>query len=159
MSTGQTPYLAMVPSDGSEQQLLPIVDSQEAHRSYIISTWVKSYDALARHLKVSNRYEGLVMTKDVYRDGESRLAEQNWHNSKVIVSPDDEFTIHGWVCSVTGSSGHTLLHVYVPPEFRSMGVGRGLVEYTCGKTYQVMKPWPKTPRGHNVIWNPYNVPS
>jgi hypothetical protein len=29
------------------------------------------------------------------------------------------------------------------------------VEHFLGRSYRVSKPWPKTPTGHHVTWDPY----
>ncbi len=34
-------------------------------------------------------------------------------------------------------------------------MARRLVEKFVGTTYEVSKPWPQTPRGHTVSYNPY----
>lgn len=126
---------------------LPVIPAKPEHRSYILSTWVKSYESSVRRLTVA----GMRIQTDVYRAGESKLAEKYWHISGVLVSPGDEYTIHGWVCASAGR----LWHVYVPPQLRGNGVARELVEQSAGKQYATHKPWPTVPRGHEVTWSPY----
>ena len=86
-----------------------------------------------------------------YGPGESKVAERNWERCHVVTSPGNPFTIHAWVCA----DEHRLWHVYVPPELRGHGVARALVEHYAGTDYRVSKPWPRTPSGHRVLWNPY----
>ncbi len=131
---------------GKELETLPIVQASEQHRSYIISTWVKSYETFNRRIDVC----GMRIPSEVYRTGESKAAELLWSKSHVVTG-DDGFTIHAWIC---GSQGK-LWHVYVPPPLRCIGVARGLVEQYCGATYLVPKPWPTVPKGHHVSYSPY----
>jgi len=133
---------------------LPIQNATKDHRSYILSTWVKSYEAEARRVVCGTASGGyLHIPHDVYRSGESATAERHWEKSKVVTS-DDGYTIHAWVCAEPGA----LWHVYVPPTLRGGGVARELVEAYAGKVYMVSKPWPKhTPGLHNVTYNPYMI--
>lgn len=126
---------------------LPVIKATDEHRSYILSTWVKSYETFARRLLLS----GMRLPQELYRSGESRLAENKWNLSSVVTSPGDSYAIHGWVCGEPGR----LYHVYVPPQLRGCGVARALVESTVGKEYSTHKPWPTTPKGHVVSWSPY----
>ncbi len=87
---------------------------------------------------------------EVYRAGESKAAELLWSKSHVVTG-DDGFTIHAWICGTEGK----LWHVYVPPPLRRIGVARALVESTVGTRYLVCKPWPTTPKGHQVSYSPY----
>lgn len=133
---------------------LPIIKATEEHRAFILATWVRSYESSSRRLQVA----GMRLSAETYRVGESALAESRWPISRVVVSQDDAYTIHGWVCgeapSAAGGPGR-LWHVYVPPNLRGSGVAKGLVESVCGKEYVVHKPWPSTPRSHIVSWSPY----
>lgn len=130
---------------------LPVILAKPEHRSYILSTWVKSYESMVRRLLVG----GMRFPNEEYRAGESRLAEAHWDKANVLVSPGDEYTIHGWVVG----NHSRLYHVYVPPQLRGNGVARALVERVCGVngvyTYSTHKPWPSVPRGHQVTWSPY----
>jgi hypothetical protein len=126
---------------------LPVIPATEQHRAFILATWVRSYESSARKLQLA----GMRIPQDVYRLGESQLSESKWALCRVVVSKDDEYTIHGWVCGEPGR----LWHVYVPPNLRGSGVAKGLVESVCGKEYVVHKPWPSTPRSHTVSWSPY----
>lgn len=123
---------------------LNLIKALPEHRNYIISTWVKSYEKHARKCGFRSEY---------YRAGESKLAEGLWDGAMVAVSGSDPYTVHAWVCGYNGY----LAHVYVPPELRNHGVARALVELVAGKEYSVHKPWPRTPAGHKVTWNPYLV--
>lgn len=139
--------LRLTSPTGDVLEELPIVPAKPEHRAYILSTWVRSYESMARRLLVA----GMRFPTEEYRNGESRLAEAHWDKAKVVVSSADEFTIHAWVCAEPGR----LFHVYVPPALRRSGVARALVESTAGKDYVVHKPWPSIPRGHSVAWSPY----
>jgi len=133
--------------NGELLETLPVIQALPEHRSYILSTWVRSYEAAARRLMVA----GMRLSQETYRSGESKLAERFWELSRVVVSPGDTYTIHGWVAAEQGR----LLHVYVPPQFRASGMARCLVERVAGTEYVVHKPWPTVPRGHQVTWSPY----
>lgn len=136
---------------GRVLETLPVIQARPEHRNYILSTWVKSYEPAVRRLFI-----GPTPTRidpRAYRAGESRLAEQHWAESLVVVSEDDAFTIHGWVCG----GGFHLRHVYVPPTLRQAGMGKGLVGAVCGTEYSVSKPWPGgfQPKDHTCTYNPW----
>ncbi len=134
-------------------QTLPIVKATDEHRSFIISTWVKSYEPHVRKLAISLP-GGPVLRLDpkAYRTGEARAAERHWDKSHVITGSDaDVYTIHGWVCAEEGK----LWHCYVPPALRSAGVAKGLVERFASRNYHVSKPWPNQPSGHQCTYNPW----
>jgi GNAT superfamily N-acetyltransferase len=96
----------------------------------------------------------MAIRPDVYRSGESATAELNW-SSSMVVTGEDGYTIHSWVCFSNGQPGH-LYHVYVPPQLRSEGIAKALVEHFVGKVYTVHKPWPNgIPKGHTVTYNPW----
>ncbi len=130
---------------------LPIIQAEDQHRSFILSTWVRSYEPFIRRLQVA----GMSIKPEDYRAGESFKAEQNWQNTKVVVSPDDPYTVHAWVCGRKEEPQPHLWYVYVPPHLRLKGVGRGLVEAYCGQEYSVSLPWPTQPRNHVVSYNPW----
>jgi len=154
LETGSLITLELRRRDSSGELIdsLPIIRAKLEHRSFIISTWVKSYQSQARRI----RYESMPVPHDVYRDGESLLAELRWKDSHVVVSPGDEFTIHAWICSYSTPGAKRLYHVYVPPLLRSSRVAKSLVEHYVGKEYLVGKPWPNAPpSGHVVHFDPY----
>ena len=166
-SVGSTTSLRLK-AKGTDRVLqeLPIIDAKEEHRNYIISTWVRSFETIARRMVVSSGASLVHLDAAGAKAGESRLSEFHWDKSKVIVSPDDDYTIHGWFSFGvlpggslldTGSSGINglLRHCYVCPSFRGNGICRVVVEHYLGRAYRVSKPWPKTPTGHYVTWDPY----
>jgi hypothetical protein len=132
-------------------QTLPIVPASEEHRSFIISTWVKSYESHARKLIIGPA--NIRVNQAAYRAGEAKVAERHWKKAHVIVSPDDAYTIHGWVCATEGK----LWHCYVPPALRMAGTARGLVLQFAGPRYDVQKPWPYPGafREHTITFNPW----
>ena len=147
--SGDLALLQLVSQSGDLLESLPVIPALHDHRNYILSTWIKSYEATARKLCPF----GLGFNVADYRKGESELAERVWPEAYVITSADDTFTVHGWVCGVPGK----LYHVYVPPKLRNRGIAKGLVSLACGNTYSVHKPWPGNhiPYGHTVTWSPY----
>ncbi len=132
-------------------QTLPVIQATDDHRSFILSTWVRSYEPFARKLVASVGKDLVRCSTEAYRTGEARVAEANWAKSKVVVSEGDQYTIHAWVCCIPGQ----LWHVYVPPQFRGCGLAKALVEEYAGKVYQVSKPWPSQPNTHSVTYNPW----
>lgn len=128
--------------------VLPIIQADERHRSYILSTWVRSYESTVRRLSVF----GMRIRGEDYRAGETRVAEANWANSKVVTNSEG-FTVHAWVCGTPGR----LWHAYVTPELRRSGVASSLVGHVSGWTYSCHKPWPhqRVPRGHSVNYDPW----
>lgn len=90
---------------GTEKLLLR--SASEFHRSFIISTWVKSYMAQARKLGFSQ----------FFREPES--AERMWDRA-IVLTDDDGYVVYGWAVG----SEHGLDYVYVVPELRGNGVGK-----------------------------------
>ncbi len=163
-SDGSSTFLRLI-AKGTDKVLqeLPIINARAEHRNYIISTWVRSFETMARRMVSSCGASLVHLDPESFRAGESRLAESHWTDSKVIVSPEDGYTIHGWFAIGPSSSDSNdvpcnngiLRHCYVPPDLRNHGICRVVVEHFLGKTYKVSKPWPSTPKGHYVVWNPY----
>lgn len=120
---------------------LPILKAQPQHRSFIISTWVKSYAHIARKL----------LKQAVYNAEEPKLAEALWQHSSVVVSPSDDYTVHAWVCGDIGK----LYHCYVIPELRAKGVAKALIEGVCGNVLQYARPWPFPVERSGWQFNPY----
>lgn len=135
-------------SNGTIVEHLNVIPATQDHRSFILSTWIRSYEPYIRRLIVA----GMSVRGEDYRNGESRAAERHWESSRVVTG-DDGYTVHGWVCGHPG----TLFHVYVAPQLRGGGLGKGLVEVVSGKDYVVTKPWPKVPHGHTVHYNPWGI--
>lgn len=131
-------------------ETLQIQKAKNVHRSYIISTWLKSYEQHVRRL----RPYGLSIPASAYRAGEGHLAEALWSKSHVAVSGSDGYAAHAWVCCIPGK----LYHAYVPPDLRLSGLARELVREYAGTRYSVHKPWPNgSPRSHTVTLDPWMI--
>lgn len=129
-----------------------LVKAKPEHRSFILSTWVKSYAPTMRRFRagVLDSASFGVSGAD-YLSGESAVAEANWEDSLVAVDLDDDFVIHAWVCGSPGA----LLHCYVPPQLRQKGIAMAMIKEQCGEPVRYSKPWPfrKVPPGWS--YNPY----
>lgn len=137
-SPGPKNYFRMVADGGAEEVTLPLTQAGPQHRSYILATWVRSYAPQLR------KWLGSVPEE------EGLQAEKLWDQS-LVVTDDDGFTVHAWVC---GSPG--LLHyVYVPPELRRKGVAEALIKHLCGHTYEYGRPWPYKKEPNGGKYNPY----
>jgi hypothetical protein len=137
---------------GKTVEMLPVRKAQESDRSFILATWVRSYAPVARRTRVTiGTAPSVGLEEGVYLAGEPSVAESHWKNSVVLGSPEDEFTIHGWVCGGKG----TLYHCYVPPDLRRQGIAKALILHVCGPTLEYARPWPfpKVPSGWKL--NPY----
>lgn len=120
-------------------ETLRLIQAKPEHRSFILSTWVKSYAPTIR------RYRAFVLDSspnlihyDTYMEEEPLVAEAQWENSLVAVDMNDDFVIHAWVCG----SPCKLWHVYVPPPLRQKGIARALIKEQCGEQLGYSKPWP-----------------
>lgn len=112
---------------GVTLETLLLVPATTEHRSFILSTWVKSYEGMARKLGLRNPYAA----------HEPAIAESRWGDCCVLTD-DGGFTVHAWVC---GSDGK-LWHCYVVPELRKMRIATRLIEYACGELKEYARPWP-----------------
>jgi ribosomal protein S18 acetylase RimI-like enzyme len=125
---------------------LKVVTATEQHRNFILSTWVRSYQSTARR----------IMDKDLYAKEEALVAESFWHLSKVAVSPEDEYVIHGWVCA---SSDGNIYHAYVPPDFRRRGIASAILNIAVSGSVpgklQMARPTEWQPKGYKTEFNPY----
>ena len=118
------------------------------HRNFILSTWVRSYQNVARKF----------MDKDIYAAEEARVAESFWESTWVATSPDDGYVIHGWACTTSGETDGVdgLYHAYVPPDLRGHGIATALVEVECRRERPLHVARPGfTPFGFKVKLNPY----
>lgn len=133
-------YLRIVGQD--EEVTLPLTRVGPQHRSYILATWVKSYQSVLRkwlpQLKNSAELEG-------------SQAETLWEQTFIVTSPNDDFTVHAYV---VGSPG-VLHYVYVPPDLRGKGIARALIRHVCGHTYEYGRPWPFKKEPSGGTYNPY----
>lgn len=142
-------------SSNGEVETLPIVQATDDHRNFILSTWVRSYEAFARRLSVGPAHQR--MSTEAYRRGEARVAERHWQKTRCVVSGSDHYTIHAWVCGEHGEdeAPGKLWHVYVSPVLRRKGVGAGLVQDVCGVRFESHKALPHKDFTRECIWNPY----
>lgn len=108
-------------------ETLRVIPADSRHRNFIIGTWLKSYAPNARR-------QGIITFYDAH---EPRIAETRWQDC-LVLTDDDGYTIHGWVCGVRGK----LWHVYVVPELRRIRVATRLIELACGKLEEYARPWP-----------------
>ncbi len=121
---------------GEILQELSLSPSASDHRSFIISTWLKSYRPLARRQGIQTQY-------DLY---EPAIAESRWQDSTVLTD-EDGFTVYAWV----NGSGGKLFHCYVVPELRRLGVAKAMILDACGERPEHARPWPF----QNRFVNPY----
>lgn len=125
---------------GKVVETLPIRPAQEQHRAFILATWVRSYAAVARK----------TLSRAVYVAGEPKIAERLWSKAYVITSPDDDYTVHGWICAERGK----LYHMYVIPELRRKGIAGALITSAVGPKVEYARPWPyEAPKAWT--FNPY----
>lgn len=131
---------------------LRVIRAEKIHRSYILSTWVKSYASTVRRQKVSCTKETvLTVPLDVYLANEPKVAESLWDRA-YIVTGDDGISIHGWVCGDIGK----LWHIYVPPGLRRKGLASALIRLSCGDSYEYARPWPfESGLPGEATYNPY----
>jgi GNAT superfamily N-acetyltransferase len=108
-------------------ETLPVVKARDEHRSFILSTWVKSYRAAARD-------QGILQ---FYSEHEPAIAESRWMDC-LVVTDDTGFTVHAWVCARDGQ----LWHCYVVPELRRLRIATRLIEYATGGLREYARPWP-----------------
>lgn len=136
LSTDGTSSILLMKGD-QLLETLPVVAATKEHRSFILSTWVKSYKGRAREQGISGPYDA----------HEPAIAESRWMDC-LVVTDDGGFTVHAWVC---GSNGQ-LWHCYVVPELRGLRIATRLIEMACGSLKEYARPWPYS--AHARI-NPY----
>lgn len=139
-TSGSPTTLTLVHKEtGEVVRTLNLVPAESQHRSFLLSTWLKSYRPQARKDGISEYYDR----------HEAEIAESRWEDCFVLTD-EDGFTVYAWVCGYPGS----LYHVYVVPELRNVGVARRLIEHACGDSgVAYARNWPGRPRGYKV--NPY----
>lgn len=135
--TDGTPRIALTTAKGDPLVELPIVAPTQEHRSFILATWVKSYEAMARKLGWG----------EFYKRNEPRMAEACWQDGWVLTD-EDGFTVHAWVCGYDG----LLRHVYVTPQLRQCRIATRLIDFATGGLKEYARPWPYTPHAR---LNPY----
>jgi GNAT superfamily N-acetyltransferase len=137
LSNDGSPAILLMKS-GVVLETLPIIAARSEHRSFILSTWVKSYEGLARKLGWG----------EFYARHEPSVAESLW-SSVAVVTDDGGYTVHGWACAIDGG----LYHCYVVPELRKLRIATRLIEHTCPNGLkEYARPWPYS--AHARV-NPY----
>ncbi len=106
---------------------LPLEMATDAHRSFILATWVKSYQGMARK-------QGI---QEFYAKYEPAIAESRWQDCWVLTD-EDGYTVHAWVCGHAGD----LWHCYVVPDLRRLRIATRLIEHACGTLQAYARPWP-----------------
>ncbi len=140
LSTNGLPAIQLVHMGSQEIiQSLRLVKASSTHRNFIIGTWLKSYRPTARKLGIGAFYD----------KHEPEIAESRWQDC-TVATDDDEYTVYAWVCGDVSA----LLHLYVVPELRHIGVATGLQEHVCGtRRPDLARPW-SVYRGQLQV-NPY----
>lgn len=110
-------------------EALPIVAATQEHRSFILSTWVKSYESAARRQSIQ---------KETYAKYEPLIAESRWQDCWVVTD-DDGYTVHAWIC---GYGDGALHHLYVQPKLRRLRMATNLILFACGTLKAYARPWP-----------------
>ena len=86
---------------------------------FILDAWLKSYKD---HTKTS---------PSLYWDEQKRVIDHLLQNAYtyVLCSPEDQHTLHGFVC---GEMGRYIHYVYIPFKIRRNGLARELIRYLLG---------------------------
>ena len=131
---------------------LKLVPANKDHRSFILSTWVKSYSPTVRRQRTMV-LDGVshIIHHSTYLAEEPKCAERLWEKSKVLTDPEDPYVIHGWVCGEEGK----LWHCYVPPLLRSKGMAMAMIGHVCGLNLEYARPWPYREVPFTWKYNPY----
>ena len=148
MSTLDGRYLGSLSVDGVE---FYITNASLEHRSYIISTWVRSYAKTSKEVRIIRDGYLMSVDKSIYLGNEPRTAEAMWHTSMVLVDGTNDAVAHAWICGELGK----LYHCYVPPELRRMGICRSMVSIVCGPEVQHARVWPHGKQPKGWTYNPY----
>lgn len=137
-TTGSSPTLELVHKETGEViQTFRLVKADREHKSFILSTWLRSYRPTARKRGFS----------EFFGEYEGAIAESRWEDA-VVATDESGFTVYAWVCAYPGE----LHYVYVGPELRGIGVAKGLIHHVAGQDYVLARPWPGTT--HHKL-NPY----
>lgn len=137
LSTDGSPSILLEDKSGNLLETLSLVRATEEHRSFILSTWVRSYESQARR-------QGFGQ---FYSKHEPAVAESRWGDCWVLTDSGG-YTVLGWVC---GNEGQ-LWHCYVAPELRRVRIATRLIEQACGELREYARPWPYS--AHAKL-NPY----
>lgn len=131
---------------GDISDIASVIQAEEVHRNYIISTWL---------LSAGSEAERRGVPRDDARAHEEDLAKSALAAGWVFVMADreDPSIIYGWVAGDRG-----ILHwAYVPPGMRGQRVFTSLVAEVCGERLQ----FTRKPRGFRAgpgwEFNPYRI--
>lgn len=111
----------------------------DAHRNFIISTWVKSISP------------DFGVHRSIHNAMEAELAEVNWDKSIVVTSGDDRFTVHAWMCVAVDPhdiNSAVLLQAYVQPDLRQKCVLKAMIEDLGGEKIVYPRQLP-----NNLTWS------
>src|SRR5688500_7021107 len=129
-SPGLKNYLRLVDGE-AEPVTLPLTQAGPQHRSFVLATWLKSYQPILR------KWLGPSVAVTLLKE-ESNQAETLWERTSIVTSEDENFVVHAWVCGEPG----VLHYVYVPPVLRGKGIATALIRHVCGHTFEYGRPWP-----------------
>lgn len=126
--------------DGQELLLTPF--KPQHHRSYIISTWVRSYWDIQKG----------GLRQQVYLENEPKIAEASAPYATCLALSDSPETLVAWCVGKRG-----LLHyLYVTKGLRGRGIGTWLAEKVCGGRFEYSRRLPFAPKP-TWVFNPYRV--
>lgn len=115
---------------------LKLVHARKTHRSFILSTWVRS-EVEQNRRTILKRGPSEFRCEGDFAKGEGKLAEWLWGNSVVVVA-DDPDVCQAWICRTK----HGILYAYTPPALRGMGIFSALVRGVCKDSKVLGTPWP-----------------
>jgi hypothetical protein len=125
----------------------PFDPRRRGERSWVLSTWVRSYG-----------HDRAGMPRRAYADFQGRLVETllSAARSRVVVvcSERDPDALHAWACGVTNA----LHYAYTPPELRGSGLARAAIAAalgTYGERIETTHRWPF--RSERFAFNPTEI--
>lgn len=130
-----------------------VIPAGKEHRSFILSTWVRSSWEDVKRTEPSLSY-------GVFIANEPKIAEKAFAKGYcyVLVSDEDHRVIISWACVETPVSGNPVVHwAYVPPEFRGERITTAVLKSVLGLDYGLLE----TSRdascelAKRFIYNPY----
>lgn len=135
-----------------------LVDATKEDRSFIISSWVKSYAQINRKLRIvfndnSNYSLTRMASDDVFDAHHPLIAEAMWCEAKVLKGDLNDHTNYGFIVTEQPS---TLHYVYVVHELRRLGLADAMIRLEIGKYVENTHIWPY---GKRESWkfNPYKA--
>jgi len=139
--TGSVQSLEIVEPNGEKTELV-VVPAGDQHRSFILSTWIRSWLA-------SGRLIGTWVSEHL--DDERRVAEANWSGAMVLTDSDG-YVVYAWVLP---KDGH-LDYVYVAPEVRKIGIAKAMASLVCDMKSRSRSVSPTAPAWiRDLKFNPY----